>query len=288
MHMNEKQTAFILTGGAAFGAWQGGVLKSMEAHGKMVPAVFGISAGALNGAAYYQGKMDEMSFYWTHMKGSSFLQFRPKLSPFSILSGDKFREFLARVAPSEPGAERGRCHLFVGSADLNSGKLVQAHFPPGGSDGKDGSLLDNLLGSASVPGLWPPVPVKANGTHRLLVDGGIRCFTDVEPAIALGCTDFVFISIAGKDKAIHSVKGFKAWIGAVLEQVVEAQIENTLAVLKAMNGKSGGLRAWLLSPTKHIDLNGFNFHPERCAEAFRLGEKDASAFLAAPESLRVL
>ena len=285
--MNDKKTALILTGGAAYGSWQGGVLKAFESAGQAVPAIFGVSAGALNGAAYYQGKLDEMAFYWKNMRKSAFMRLRPRLSPaMSLLSGDKFREFLARIAPSVPGAERGRCHLFVLSADLHTGELVQAHFPPEGSDGKEGSLLDHLQATASVPFLWPPVRVQANGRERLLIDGGIRCFTDLDPAIELGCTDFVFISISGKDKTMKSAKGWRAWVGAIFEQVVEAQVQNTLAVLKAH--KNPAFRAFLVAPSRHVDLNGFNFHPERCAEAFALGEQDGASFLAKTEAFRVL
>lgn len=286
--MDEKRTALVLTGGAAFGAWQGGVLKALEAAGRMVPVVMGVSAGALNGAAYYQGKLDEMGDYWCHMRPSSFMRLRPRLSPFSLFSGERFREFLARVAPAEPGAERGRCHLFVGASDLLTGELVQSHFPPGGSDGRQGSLLEILLASAAVPGLFPPVRIQADGRERLLVDGGIRCFTDVTPALEMGCTDFVFISISGKDKALGSGSGWRAWMGAVFEQVVTAHVENTLAVLKALNRKSGGLRAYLVAPSRHVDLNGFNFHSARCAEAFALGEQDGAAFLADSAPFRVL
>lgn len=284
-----RPTALIMTGGAAFGAWQGGALQAFQKHGAEFPAVFGVSAGALNGNAWYQDKLDEMAFYWTQLKASSFMTFRPRLSPLSLFGQDRFREFLGRVAPAQPGAERGRCHFFVISADLLTGRMVQAHFPPEGSRGQDGSLLDNLLGSASVPFLFPPVAVKTPGGERLLVDGGIRCFTDLEPAFAMGCRDFLFLSIAGADKALRKKRSFRYWLGSIFEQVVEAQVENTLAVIKARNAsEKEPLRAWVLAPSRHIDLDGFNFDRLKCAEAFAQGAQDGADFLKDPARFQAL
>lgn len=288
-----RPLALILTGGAAFGSWQAGALYDLCARGLGFKAVFGASAGALNGVAYFQDSLELMRERWTNVRRSDFWGLGPRLNPPSLLSLERFRRYLLTYIDEDRAKRVGRGHLFVITADIASGTMFQARYTPGGREGWDGPLVDHVLGSCAIPGLFPPVRVRSDGgPERLLLDGGMREFTDLGPAFELGCRDFLFIDIVHAASLRRPRFGLLKYFATLAEQLVEAHVHNTLEALRpraellARDGET--LRAWVLRPSRHVDLDALNFDRKGCAEAFALGQADAAAFLADPAPARTL
>ncbi len=287
--LGTRPCALVLTGGAAFGAWQAGALCRLSEAGLSFASVFGTSAGAVNGAAYFQGRLGELRERWRSIRRSDVMRLSPRLSPPSLLSLPRLRGFLSGVVDEERARREGRCPLFVVAGDLASGGMYQAGFAPGG-DGWDAPLLDMLVASCAIPLLYPPVRLRAGGRERLLVDGGLRAFADLRPALELGCRDFLFLSVVPRADGAAPPRGLKAYLSALAFQLIHGQVENTVHALRARaeaDGAGGPLRAYVLVPSRPLTrLSGLDFSPSACAEALAVGESDAEAFLKNPETAR--
>ena len=97
--------------------------------------------------------------------------------------------------------------------------------------------IAGCAGSCAIPLVFPPVRVRANGgPERLLVDGGIRMFTDVRPALALGCREISLGRTALEPKARlgarpepfevwvkHRAPGLSALLGGLLSAIPHAE-----------------------------------------------------------------
>ena len=59
-----SETALVLGGGGAKGAYEVGVIAALEELGIRAGSVFGVSIGALNGAMYAQGRMQDADELW--------------------------------------------------------------------------------------------------------------------------------------------------------------------------------------------------------------------------------
>lgn len=68
----------VLEGGGAKGAYHIGALKAIEELDIKISAVAGTSIGAMNGAMYVQGKLDEAYDYWYNVSTSQVLDIEDK------------------------------------------------------------------------------------------------------------------------------------------------------------------------------------------------------------------
>ena len=157
-----RSFALVLGGGAVRGAAHVGVLEVLEDNGLRPVAVAGSSVGAIVGASYAAGRSPAEIF--EGFRESGWLRIaRPSLSlslsrlhvldtsPLRHLLGDALGlgRFEDLVIPF-----RAMC------CDLATGEEVVLG---------DGDLVEAVMASAALPGLFPPV--ERDG--RLLVDGGV-------------------------------------------------------------------------------------------------------------------
>jgi NTE family protein len=66
----------------------------------------------------------------------------------------------------------------------------------------NGPVVDAVLASAAIPGVFPPVRIG----NQLLVDGGVANNTPVSVAVALGATRIIVLP-AGFACALHKPPG---------------------------------------------------------------------------------
>ncbi len=183
--------AFVLSGGANYGAQQAGALEVLFERGLQPDMVIGVSAGALNAAWVASDPSlagaHELSRLWREEA----IMIAPPLGPLtallrliggkiSLLSNDSLLQFIRRwpFAASTFG-EFGQPRLYTVAARYEDGALRIF-----GDDPTD-RLLDGLMTSTAMPPFYPPWEV--DGT--LYLDGGVTSHLPVQAAVARGATE---------------------------------------------------------------------------------------------------
>jgi len=184
--VSAARTAFVLAGGGSLGAVQVGMLRALLEAGIRPDLIVGTSVGALNGA-YLAGHaepsaMDELAALWTSVR-------RRDVFPISVpglargLLGR--RDFLfgslglqSVIRRADLGYTRLEdapipCHVVA--TDLDAAEVVML---------SSGSVVDALLASAAIPGLFPSMLIG----DRRLVDGSILASIPIAEAASLGAS----------------------------------------------------------------------------------------------------
>ncbi|MBI5596592.1 MAG: patatin-like phospholipase family protein [Elusimicrobia bacterium] len=286
--LGTRPAALILSGGAALGAWQGGVLWAFDArHGIPFGQVLGTSAGSINGAAYLQGSTALLKELWRDVPRGDFLDLSPRLVPPSLLSLDSVAGYLSGVISEERCRASKRCWFYAVAVDIAGGGTVQAQYSPEPGGPWDGPLLEHILGSIAVPFVFPPRRLAANGgPARVFVDGHVTSFVDLAPILDRGALDLVFVSVIGARRAGTPRFGPRGFISTLINQLMRAQVDNSLAAV-AHRVASGGVRVFEFAPLEPLDMSVFLFKKEECRRAFDQGAADAALFVGDPGRWRI-
>ena len=189
--------AFVFSGGASLGAIQAGMLQALEHEGVEPDIVLGTSVGAMNGAFVAGGgTADELVDIWLGLRGSAMFPVNPVLGLQAFLgrrsnfvSNDGVRRVLRRNL-SFTQLEDAALPLTVMATDIQTGGEVPL---------TEGSAIEAILASTSLPGVFPPVVIDG----RSLVDGGIANNTPISAAIEAGATE-VWVLSTGYSCALGS------------------------------------------------------------------------------------
>jgi len=183
--------AFVLSGGANYGAQQVGALEVLLEHGLQPDMVVGVSAGGLN-AAWLAALptldgVRELARIWCEEAARYFPPVGPLTAIFrlvggkdSLLPNDSLLQFIRRwpLADSLFGAF-ARPRLYTVAANYNTGDLRIF-----GDDPND-RLIDGLMATAAMPPLYPPWEV--DGVPYL--DGGVISHLPLLAAAARGADE---------------------------------------------------------------------------------------------------
>ena len=175
--------AFVLSGGASLGAIQVGMLRALAEHDVRPDVIVATSVGALNGAFVASRPFDldavrELERIWLGMR-------RGRVFPAEPLTGllgfAGLRRNLVPVGPlkrlisrhvDQERLEELPTALHVIACDVLTGREVRL---------SRGRLVDAVLASAAIPGVFPPVEWEG----RLLIDGGVVNNTPLTHALEL-------------------------------------------------------------------------------------------------------
>ena len=201
-----SETALVLGGGGAKGAYEVGAIAALDELGIKAGSVFGTSVGALHAAMYAQGSMDAAAALWDNIRLSDVV------SEESLAIADdaenifdhpeKLLEFITRYAQKkgvdvsplmdilhklidEDKIRRSGVHLGIVTTRFPSLAMVEKRL----EEMETGSLIDWLMASASC---FPIFPMKQVGGDRY-IDGGFCDNTPVEMAVRSGARDIVDI-----------------------------------------------------------------------------------------------
>ncbi len=165
-----KKVSLVLGSGGFLGLSHIGVIKSIENKGIKIDEIVGCSIGAIIGAIYAlepdSKKLEELALSLTKKDLLSFLDFR--IPKNSILAGKNIRKFLEKVLKNKTFRET-KIPLKIIATDIEKGKEVVL---------SKGRILDAVMASISIPGIFPPVRVG----DRILVDGGLTNPTPIDKA----------------------------------------------------------------------------------------------------------
>ena len=192
--------AFVLGGGGHLGAHEVGMLRALLERGIQPDLVLGTSVGAINGAAVAAdpslAAVGRLAEVWSAIEDSD------------VFDGS----LLARIGT----LARTRTHLHSNDAlrGLLSGSLPVARFEDLAVPFQcvaasieraaehwfsEGSLVDAILASASVPGVLPPYEI--DGEHFL--DGGIVNSIPVGRAVGLGARTVYVMHVGRLDRPLE-------------------------------------------------------------------------------------
>jgi len=189
---NTPHTAFVLGGGGRWGAVEVGMLRALLEAGIEPDLVVGTSIGAFNGAVFAADPtasgIEQLTAMWYEVQTSEVLRSnvieRAKvLARLKVAIHDpaELRAILMRVLPGatfETLAVRFECV----AASIE--RAAEHWFCTG-------DLIEPLLASAAIPGLFPPIEV--GGEH--FYDGGLVNSVPIDRAIDLGATDIYVLQV---------------------------------------------------------------------------------------------
>lgn len=175
-------TAFVLAGGGSLGAVQAGMLVEVLTAGIRPDLIVGVSAGAINGAYLAADpvaqRAEQLVSLWSGLRTRDVLGTRLLVTlrmlgarP-ALASPQPLRLLLSRSLPYQR-IEAARTKLCLVASDQHTGEEVVM---------QDGDLVDAVLASAAIPGVFPPVQIG----NRSLIDGVIASGTPISTAVRLG------------------------------------------------------------------------------------------------------
>lgn len=219
-----QPVAFVLSGGAALGAIQVGMLRALLNAGISPDLVVGTSAGALNGSVIADKGLDAgvhaLESLWLHLgrydifPGGLVAQARRLLSTrISIFPNDQLTKLACRMLAATRYED----------LQLPFGALATELLTYHGALFTAGDLHTTLLASAAIPGVFPPVEI--NGT--LYVDGALTAYVPMAAAVQMGAASLVILD-AGKPchrqkQPRHVAEMIAATMQAVMRQRVRVE-----------------------------------------------------------------
>ncbi|MEO7572837.1 MAG: patatin-like phospholipase family protein [Acidimicrobiales bacterium] len=186
-------TALVLSGGAALGATQVGMLLALSEAGVQPDLIVGTSVGAVNGG-WIAGRPDhdgiaDLARLWQRLRRDDVFPARPLLGLLgfagrrrNLVPDTGLRRLLADNLRFEH-LEDAPIPLHVIATDVLTGDDVRL---------SNGNAVDAVLASAAIPAVFPPVPIDG----RDYVDGGVVNNTPISHAVSLGATT-VWVLSAG-------------------------------------------------------------------------------------------
>ena len=218
--MEETETsgtkkALVLSGGAAYGAFQVGALQYLmeeyvhKDNYQTWDLIAGVSVGALNGAMLRMHSIEKLKDIWDTISNrkvytGKFTEFRLLLSFIlgiagrkSVLGNKPLQKNIQKWITDE--IIKDSKNLLVGVTSLASGEYHS--FDVEDFNKRPEDFRQVILASTSIPLFWPPVPiVEDNRGHRYydLVDGGSRNVSplgdvvdrDIDEIVVINCDPF--------------------------------------------------------------------------------------------------
>lgn len=268
--------AFVLSGGANYGAQQAGALEVLFEHGITPDLLVGVSAGALNAAwvaahPSLEGAQ-ELSRIWREDAAT----IAPPVAPLmtllrliggrdSLLSNDSLQQFLR----SWPFADQvfgafTQPRLYTVAARYDDGILRIF------GDKADDRLFDGLMTSTAMPPFYPPWEVDG----VLYLDGGVTSHVPVQAAVARGATE-IFALRNGHGYTLDTTqtqRNIFAVGGKAVSLLVESQANLELEIVR----QNRSVQLHLIDLYADDDPGLWNF--SRAAELIATGRRLAEEY----------
>jgi NTE family protein len=193
------RTAFVLGGGGPLGAYQVGMLQALIERDIVADLVVGTSIGAINGAGIAANQtlegvaelrsvwlsLDEQEMFGGGLFATALNAFRSRTHLYSI---EPLRSMLSQWLPErfEDLAIEFQCV----AASIE--RAAEQWF-------SSGTLVEPILASSSVPGLFPPVEIG----DEHYIDGGIVNSIPVRRAFDLGATTIYVLQVGKIERKLN-------------------------------------------------------------------------------------
>ena len=155
-----KKAALVLSGGGARGIAHIGVIEELEKQGYEISSVAGTSMGAMVGAVYAMGKLDEFKQWMLSVdRRMIFKMVDFSFSSQGLVKGDKILNAMQEFI-SDANIEDLKIPYSATACDLINEKEVVF---------RSGSIYEAIRASIAIPAVFTPVSTPTG----LLVDGGV-------------------------------------------------------------------------------------------------------------------
>jgi len=222
--------ALALGSGSSRGWAHLGVLSALADLGVEADIVCGCSIGGLVGAAYTAGNLGKLEAWvrsLTKLETARFFELNFSLNGF--INTDRFHAFLTDYVCGEDANIEDMQKVFATvSTELETGREIWF---------TDGSLIESVWASISIPGLFPPYQHEG----RWMVDGGLVNPVPVSICRALGADIVIAVNLNGDIVGKHFVEKplKKSESGnGFIESLKESAIEYSNALFPSLKEKA--------------------------------------------------
>ena len=184
-NLPQKPSIGLALGSGASRGWSHvGIIKALSEAGIEPDVVCGTSVGAMVGAAYATGRLDELKDWVLKSTRSDVLRFFDiKLSQTGLVNVERWTRFLHTYVAAEDVRIEDLAKKYVAVAtDFNTGREVWF---------REGLLAEAVRASMAMPGLYPAV----RDQQRWLVDGGLVNPVPVNACRALGAEVVIAVNL---------------------------------------------------------------------------------------------
>jgi len=193
--VKEMKIGLALGSGASRGWSHIGVIKALMAEGIEPNIVCGTSIGALVGASYVSGHLNELEQWASSLstfKMAKFFEINRSFNGF--INTDRLHAFLSKfVAPEKAVIETFDKQYASVATDLETGREIWL---------SEGPVLEAVWASISLPGLFPAI----RHDNKWLVDGGLVNPVPVSVCRALGADVVIAVNLNGDIVGKHMQK----------------------------------------------------------------------------------
>ncbi|MGI9646230.1 MAG: patatin-like phospholipase family protein [Ilumatobacteraceae bacterium] len=260
-----SRTAFVLGGGGQLGAHEVGMLQALVERDVHADVVVGTSIGAVNGAVYAADptadSVRRLAELWSSGGAKVFgesLGDSARLlakSATYLFRNDRFRAMLVDTVPDTFEELRVPFECVAASIETSSARYLAS-----------GPLVDALMASSAVPGLFQPVEI--DGHHYL--DGGLVNSIPLDRGIELGATELYVLQVGRVEEPLTVPS--KPWEVAA----VAFEISRRHRFIETMASLPDGVRVHVLptgEPKSFNDLGQYRPAPnavdERIERSYR-------------------
>ena len=188
-----ERLALVLSGGGNLGVIQVPFLQRLMDEGVRPDLIVGASVGSINGAflAFHPDNLDGLVDIWLALRNQrlwsrNLLRISRNLigRRLSLYSNQFLRDLVEpHVTIDEIGA--AEIPLFIAATSLTRGRKHVF---------QRGSVIESVLASAAIPGLFPPVEIDG----EWFVDASVATGLDLETAILQGATTILAVDLGAE------------------------------------------------------------------------------------------
>ena len=268
-----KKVNLILSGGGARGYIHIGVIKALLKKKYNIISISGTSMGALIGAMYAAGKLEEYEKWITQKSLFDIIttlkiNVRSNINHHSLLSLDKVFEEI-REFTDDLKIENLNIPFTAVATNLTKNKEIWF---------QKGNLFEALQASTAIPGYFEPL-IKNN---EIFVDGGVLNSMPIAPTLAYDADLTIAIDINSNIKQNYKIKydnNFleKMWFNFLSPKKDLKNLSINLMMDYISNLRINEYKPDILIPFSRNIANTFAFHKHK--ELIEIGYKEALKYL---------
>jgi len=198
--VGDVRVGLALSGGAAFGLAQIGVIKVLEDEDIPIDAIAGSSIGALIGALWACGlnseELKKIVLGLNNKKKVFRLMLEPHFPRLSFSKGRRLRNFLEKYIGKRTFQDTSFPLKIVACNLTKRQEFVY----------DSGRLVDAVMASIAIPGVF--TPIKTNGD--LVVDGGIINPVPISVLVKMGIKKIIAVNVFPSPQDIAQSNEFKS------------------------------------------------------------------------------